>query len=143
MKGVEMTELKSFTIGGSKPSAEEWLREAKASEDAGKVGMYLIHNGVVRETAKSEVYDPGSEKRKVSGMYFSADEKKTAAAIEAAMKLKGVYHIRVWVAEGQLKAGDDIMQVLIGADCRPNCIEALTKLVGTIKNECVVEKEIM
>ncbi|MBO4819565.1 MAG: molybdenum cofactor biosynthesis protein MoaE [Firmicutes bacterium] len=132
-----------LSIGGAKPSSEEWLKEAKASEDAAMIGMYLIHNGVVRETAKKEIYDPGSEERKVCGMHFSADTEKTAKAIEDALELKGVYYIRVWVADGELKTGDDIMQVLIGADCRPNCIDALTKLVGTIKNECVVEKEIL
>ena len=138
-----MTDSGILTTGGSKPSAEEWLREAKASNEAGKVGMYLIHNGVVRETAKSEIYAPGSEDRKVTGMRFSADRKKAAAAVEDALKLKGVYTVRVWLAEGLLNKGDDIMQVLIGADCRPNCLDALTKLVGTLKNECVSEEEIM
>ena len=132
-----------LSIGGDKPSAEEWLKEAKSSEDAPMIGMYLIHNGVVRETAKSEIYDPGSEERKVNGMLFSADPGKTFKAIEDAFKLKGVYYVRVWVADGRLKTGDDIMQVLIGADCRPNCLDALTFLVGIIKNECVVEKEIL
>ena len=133
----------NFSLGGDKPSAEEWLKKAKASEGSGLIGMYLIHNGVVRETAKSEIYDPGSEDRRVRGMYFSADPGKIEKAIRDALDLKGVYYINVWVAEGQLKTGDDIMQVLIGADCRPNCIAALTSLVGTIKTECVIEKELM
>ena len=34
------------------------------------------------------------------------------------------------------------MYVLIGADIRPNCIDALQTLVGNIKNNLVVEKEI-
>ena len=38
--------------------------------------------------------------------------------------------------------GDSIMYVLIGADIRPNCIDALQKLVGKIKNDLVEEKEI-
>ena len=37
---------------------------------------------------------------------------------------------------------DDLEAVLIGADIRPNCIDALQKLVGKIKNELVVEKEV-
>ena len=44
--------------------------------------------------------------------------------------------------EGELDVGDSIMYVLIGADIRPNCVDALQKLVGKIKNELVVEKEI-
>ncbi len=130
-------------IGGEKPSADAWLEDAKKGENAGQVGMYLIHNGVVRETAKKEIYSPGSEDRTVTGMEFSADEKKVQDAIHMALGLKGVYAVKVWLADGRLEKGDNIMQVLIGADCRPNCLDALTKLVGTIKNECVKELEIM
>ena len=31
------------------PSMDAWLAEAKKDESAAKVGMYLVHNGVVRE----------------------------------------------------------------------------------------------
>ena len=54
----------------------------------------------------------------------------------------GVYYVRTWLNEGVLDVGDSIMYVLIGADIRPNCIDALQKLVGKIKNDLVVEKEI-
>ena len=37
---------------------------------------------------------------------------------------------------------DDIMYVLIGGDIRPRVVDALNCLVGKIKSECVVEKEI-
>ena len=38
--------------------------------------------------------------------------------------------------------GDDIMYVLIGGDIRPRVIDALNFLVGRIKSECVIEKEV-
>lgn len=38
--------------------------------------------------------------------------------------------------------GDSLMYVLIGADIRPHAVDALQKLVGRIKNELVVEREI-
>lgn len=44
--------------------------------------------------------------------------------------------------EGRCEVGDSLMYVLIGADIRPNCIDALQTLVGNIKNNLVVEKEI-
>jgi molybdopterin synthase catalytic subunit len=50
--------------------------------------------------------------------------------------------VRVWLNEGVLHVGDSIMHVLIGGDIRPHVIDALQSLVGTIKNELVVEKEI-
>ena len=43
---------------------------------------------------------------------------------------------------GTLAVGDDIMFVLVGGDIRPHVIDALQALVGTIKNECVVEQEV-
>ena len=60
----------------------------------------------------------------------------------AALTWPGVYYVRTWMNEGELGVGDSIMYVLIGADIRPNCVDALQKLVGKIKNELVVEKEI-
>ena len=59
-----------------------------------------------------------------------------------ALTWPGVYYVRVWLNEGVLNVGDSLMYVLIGADIRPRCIDALQKLVGKIKNELVVEKEI-
>lgn len=128
--------------GTKKPSSEEWLKQAKKSIDADKVGMYLVHNGVVRATAKEELYNVSSDHRIVKGMLFSADIAKANKYCEEVLKMPGVYYVRVWMAEGNLNVGDDIMQVLVGADTRPNCINALTVIVSNIKRECVVEKEI-
>lgn len=120
---------------------DAWLEEAKKDESAGKVGMYLIHNGVVRETAKAVVRQTAGDPRPVSGMFFSYDREKVDDAIEETYGLDGIYYIRVWLNEGELELGDDIMYVLIGGDIRPHVIDALQFLVGKIKNECVVETE--
>ena len=37
------------------PSIDLWLKEAKAHESAHLCGMYLTHNGTVRQTAKAKV----------------------------------------------------------------------------------------
>ena len=63
-------------------------------------------------------------------------------AISEAYKQPGVLYIKVWINEGVLKVGDDIMYVLIGGDIRPHVIDGLQFLVSKIKNECVVETEI-
>ena len=123
------------------PSIDEWLREAKADPSAEKIGMYLTHNGTVRQTAKARVRQGDETAADVTGMYFSYDEEKVNAAIEETYKMDGIYYIRVWLNEGQLSVGDDIMYVLIGGDIRPHVIDGLQSLVGTIKRECVIEKE--
>ena len=125
------------------PSIDLWLKEAKAHESAPKIGMYLTHNGTVRQSAKAKVRYGAEDTKPVTGMYFSYDQDKVDAMIEETYKLEGIYYIKVWLNEGQLEMGDDIMYVLIGGDIRPRVIEGLNYLVGRIKNECVVEKEIM
>ena len=123
------------------PSMDLWLKEAKAHESAPRIGMYLTHNGIVRESNKASVRN-GEAERKVKGMLFSYDEAKLNAVIADARAMEGIYYIRVWLNEGQLKTGDDIMYVLIGGDIRPRVVDCLQYLVGRIKNECVLETEI-
>lgn len=124
------------------PSIDAWLKEAKAHESAPKVGMYLTHNGTVRQTPKAKVRYGAEDARDVTGMVFSYDQKKVDEIIAETYKMEGIYYIRVWLNEGQLQVGDDIMFVLIGGDIRPRVIDALNYLVGRIKNECVVETEL-
>lgn len=124
------------------PSINDWLKEAKSHPSAPNVGMYLVHNGVVRETAKSKVRYNEENTKPVVGMDFSYDKEKLENAIAEAYKQPGVLYIKVWINEGLLNVGDDIMYVLIGGDIRPHVVDGLQFLVSKIKNECVVEKEI-
>lgn len=124
------------------PSFDAWLAEARQSENAAKIGMYLTHVGVVRESARARVRLGDTSAAPVTGMVFSYNADKVDTAIRAAYELPGIYCVKVWLAEGTLRVGDDIMRVLIGGDIRPHVLEALTTLVGTIKNECVQEQEL-
>lgn len=124
------------------PSLDQWLKEAKAQVSAPKVGMYLSHNGVVRQSARAAVRQGDETAAPVTGMLFSYDQTKVDAAIAEAYRLPGIYYIRVWLNEGELTVGDDIMFVLIGGDIRPHVVDALQYLVGRIKNECVTETEL-
>ncbi|MBQ3089748.1 MAG: molybdenum cofactor biosynthesis protein MoaE [Oscillospiraceae bacterium] len=124
------------------PSIDAWLKEAKAHPSASRVGMYLIHNGTVRQTAKAKVRFGAEDCRDVTGMLFSYQQDKVDAVISDTYKMDGIYYIKVWLNEGQLNVGDDIMYVLVGGDIRPRVVDALNYLVGRIKNECVVETEL-
>ncbi len=124
------------------PSLDQWLREAKAAPEAPLCGMYLAHNGTVRQTARAMVRGGAEDTAPVTGMRFRYDAEKVARAEEEARRLPGIHYVRLWLNQGELSLGDDIMLVLIGGDIRPRVIEALQALVGTIKNECVVEQEL-
>ena len=124
------------------PSIDAWLQEAKAHESAPKIGMYLTHNGTVRQSAKAKVRFGEENTLPVTGMLFSYDAAKVESVISDTYKMEGIYYIRVWLNEGCLATGDDIMYVLIGGDIRPRIVDALNYLVGRIKDECVVETEL-
>ena len=124
------------------PSADAWLKEAKADAAASGCGMFLLHNGVVRRSAKAYARLGDSNAPDVVGMRFSYDREKTAAAIARTRALEGISIVRVWMNEGELRVGDDIMYVLIGGDIRPRVVDALQFLVGTLKEECVTETEL-
>ena len=124
------------------PSMDEWLIEAKADERAELCGMYLVHNGIVRATPKCEVREGVEGPGPVVAVDFSYDAAGVDAAVAEALTWPGVYYVRVWLNEGVLGVGESIMYVMIGADIRPHCIDALQKLVGTIKNDLVEEREV-
>ena len=124
------------------PSPDQWLREAKADPSAAGCGMYLMHNGTVRRTARAKVRHGEQNARPVRGMLFSYDRDRVDEVIAQTRAMDGVGYVRVWLNEGELGLGDDIMLVLVGGDIRPHVIDALQYLVGRIKNECVSEQEI-
>ena len=126
----------------NKPSVDQWLKEAKEDPAAAECGMYLVHNGTVRQTARARVRQGAENSEAVTGMVFRYDAEKVEQAILKAKEMPGIFYIRVWLNEGRLTLGDDIMLVLVGGDIRPHVIDALQALVGTIKNDCVVEEEL-
>lgn len=123
------------------PSMDIWLKEAKSDSSALQEGMFLVHNGVVRQTPKAKVRSGIDNGSLVTGMVFSYDSAMVDTAIAATYKMDGIFHVRVWLNEGELSLGDDIMYVMIGGDIRPHVIDALQYLVEKIKGECVTEIE--
>ena len=124
------------------PGVDAWLKEAKAAEDAGRIGMYLIHNGVVREDPKALVREGKTGTGPVRGMNFSYDAEKVRQAEQDILGRPGIFFVRTWLNEGRMQVGDDLMYVMVGGDIRPRVIDALQDLVGRIKTECVTEEEI-
>ena len=125
----------------SAPSIDEWLREAKADPAAARIGMFLVHNGIVRETPKAMVRQGVDDGTLVKSMEFSYVASKVDAIIEKTRQMDGIFYVRAWLNEGHLEVGDDIMLVLIGGDIRPHVVDALQFLVEKVKTDCVTEIE--
>jgi len=117
-----------------RPSLDAWLAEMKASPEAGDVGMYLSHNGVVRSFSR--------DGREVTGMELSYDADGLAAALDVARAMPGIAFTRAWVNSGHLEVGDDIMYVIVGGDIREHVFDTLQSLVRTIKTTVVAETEL-
>ena len=127
------------------PSMDAWMEEARQDPRAASCGMYLFHRGVVRSSAKAKVRNTGDAQaalKTVTGMEFSCNREKAEDARQAALLLPGIYFVKIWLNEGVLCTGDDIMLVLIGGDIRPHVVHALQVLVGELKEHCVTEKEL-
>lgn len=116
------------------PTFEAWLDEIKSSPESAGVGMYLMHNGVVRGHSRD-----GSA---VTGMDLACERDRLREVMEEIEARPGVIALRVWINEGRLVVGDDIMRVLVAGDIRENVFGALQELVRLVKTECVREREL-
>ena len=124
------------------PSMDAWIKEAKEDKSAPECGMYLFHNGIVRQSARAKVRQGDISASDVKGMVFSYDKEKVEEAVENTQNMPGIGYVRVWLNEGQLEVGDNIMLVLVGGDIRPHVVDALQSLVGELKNHCVKDEEL-
>lgn len=115
------------------PRIDEWIREAKASAASQSVGMILVHNGVVRATSR--------DGQSISALELVVDREAERKAVERVSAMPGIAYVRVWINEGRLAVGDDIMFVVVAGDIREHVFSALQSLVGEIKSCVVTERE--
>ncbi len=111
-----------------------WIREIKGGADSENLGMFLCHHGVVRSTSKDGT--------PVTSMRLSYDRDKLRAIVQSIREREGIVDVRVWINEGLLRVGDDIMYALVAGKFRTHVFPALEELVSRIKREVVSETEI-
>jgi molybdopterin synthase catalytic subunit len=120
---------------GSPPSLDGWLREIKTESGSDAVGIFLMHHGVVRATSKGEGLD-------VAGMELAYDREVLAEAIAEAERMPGVVGVRVWINEGRLAVGADMVYALVAGDVRTNVLPAWANLVKTMRERVYSKREI-
>ena len=113
----------------------EWIKEIKERCDPESLGMILAHNGVVRASSK--------EGKPVKGMKLSFDRTGLSTCIDEMKKRDGITAVKVWINEGTLSIGDDIMYVLVAGRFRTDVLPVLQELLSKIKKEIVREEEIL
>jgi len=113
---------------------DEWVKEIKENCDPESLGMILVHNGIVRGTAK--------DGKLVKGMKLSYDKDALESCVARLKNREGIAAIRVWINSGILSIGDDIMYLLVAGRFRTDVLPVLEDLLSTVKNEIMHEEEL-
>jgi molybdopterin synthase catalytic subunit len=113
---------------------EAWIKEIKKSCNPDMLGMILVHNGIVRATAK--------DGKPVKAMNLSYDKGMLKDVVATFTAKEGIADIRVWINEGDLQVGDDIMNVCVAGRFRTDVLPVFQELLTIIKKEIVREDEV-
>jgi molybdopterin synthase catalytic subunit len=113
---------------------EAWIKEIKNNCNPNMLGMILVHNGIVRATAK--------DGKPVKAMQLSYDKAMLRDVMATYKAKEGIAEIKVWINEGELQIGDDIMNVCVAGRFRTDILPVFTELLTIIKKEIVRETEV-
>ena len=112
----------------------DMIAKVKAHPDYSKVGMTLIHNGVVREATR--------EGQGVTDLEISVDHEILDKIIKDTKKRDGIVEVLVHIVENKtLFVGDDIMYLVIAGDIRENVQDALRDALDKIKTTATKKKQ--
>lgn len=106
---------------------EKVVEQVKRSPNIKKIGMILVHIGIVRSTSRS-----GDN---VDEVEVNFDEPKIELIRQEMLKRPGIYEVVVATNPGRLSVGEEIMAVAVGGDIRENVFPVLQEAVNRIKAE--------
>ena len=112
---------------------DEWLKEIKKNSDPESLGMILVHNGIVRGTAR--------DGKSVKSMKLYYKQETLDSCVNRLKQRQGITAIRTWINNGMLNVGDDIMYLLVAGRFRTDVLPVFQELLSTVKNEIVREEE--
>lgn len=113
---------------------EKWIKEIKKECPPDMLGMILVHNGIVRASSK--------QGEPVGAMNLSYNHSMLDQAVRRFKSQEGIVDIRVWINEGTLRVGDDIMNVCVAGRFRKDVLPVFQELITLIKTEIVREVEL-
>jgi len=102
---------------------------------AERVGMILVHNGVVR--GRSRV-----DQKPVAALDVEPDFETIERLRRQYSRKPGIYKILVEAKRGRLKPGDDLLFIVVAGDTRENVKPALSELLDRVKTEAVRKTEL-
>lgn len=99
-----------------------------------KVGMVLVHNGVVRAWSRKD-------RGQVTVLEVTPDQEKIEMIREELMNRPGIFDIVVEAKSGRFKPGDDLLFLIVAGDIRENVKPVLSELLDRVKAEAIAKKE--
>jgi len=99
-----------------------------------KVGMLLVHNGVVRGWSRKDGAAVGE-------IEVRPDRSRIEQLRGEYEKKPGIYRIIIEACEGRLKPGDDLLFIVVAGDIRENVKPVLAELLDRVKAEAVAKTE--
>ncbi|WP_243313181.1 molybdenum cofactor biosynthesis protein MoaE [Fundidesulfovibrio agrisoli] len=99
-----------------------------------KVGMVLVHNGVVRATSRNEG-------KAVERLEVHPDQEKIQAICREIEARQGIFAVRAVAKDGIFHPGEDLLFIIVAGDIRENVLSALTDALNRIKAEAVSKCE--
>ncbi len=100
-----------------------------------KVGMILIHNGVVRGWSKEG-------KKKVKQLEVNPDLEKIRTIQEEMENKTGIFKVQVQTSQGVCKPGEDLLYIIVAGDIRENVKPVLSETLERIKTEAINKREV-
>ncbi len=115
------------------PSVDTLINEV-IQETEGQIGMILTHVGVVRASSRNGT--------PVRGVRIRVNEDKLNEILAQARTQEGIFAVKAFVREGELKVGDKVMVLLVAGDFRENVFRTLRETLDQIKAQVTTKEEI-
>lgn len=100
-----------------------------------KVGMILIHNGVVRGWSRND-------KKGVKQLEVKPDYEKIKAIQDYLENKPGIFKVIIHSNQGICKPGDDLLYIIVAGDIRENVKPVLSEALEKIKSEAIDKNEV-
>ena len=99
-----------------------------------KVGMLLVHNGVVRARSRQ-----GGNV--VERLEVCPDQAKIEAICRELSARPGIFIVTAQAKSGVFVPGDDLLFIIVAGDIRENVLPVLSDALNRIKSEAIAKSE--
>ena len=99
-----------------------------------KVGMVVVHNGVVRARSRQEG-------KPVERLEVCPDQAKIEAICKELSQKPGIFSVTAHAKCGVFTPGDDLLFIIVAGDIRENVLPMLTEALNRIKSEAIGKSE--